>query len=87
MGIIVNCKDCPFNGQDNVYCRTCSIPATCAAHTARRVARRRARLSTRRRRTEHRRDVEALRRLSEVVYSRQARRWVCVPPWLFTGCY
>ena len=28
MGIIINCKDCPFNGQDNVYCRTCSIPYT-----------------------------------------------------------
>lgn len=26
MGVIVNCKDCPFDGQDNVYCRTCSIP-------------------------------------------------------------
>lgn len=26
MKVIVNCKDCPFNGQDNVYCRTCSIP-------------------------------------------------------------
>lgn len=22
----MKCYDCPFNGQDNVYCRTCSIP-------------------------------------------------------------
>lgn len=26
MGMITKCKECPFNGQDNVYCRTCSIP-------------------------------------------------------------
>lgn len=24
--VILSCTDCPFNGQDNVYCRTCSIP-------------------------------------------------------------
>lgn len=26
MQIILKCADCPFNGQDNIYCRTCSIP-------------------------------------------------------------
>lgn len=26
MQTILKCTDCPFNGQDNVYCRTCSIP-------------------------------------------------------------
>lgn len=26
MQTILKCSDCPFNGQDNVYCRTCSIP-------------------------------------------------------------
>lgn len=24
--VILFCTDCPFNGQDNIYCRTCSIP-------------------------------------------------------------
>lgn len=24
--VILSCNDCPFNGQDNIYCRTCSIP-------------------------------------------------------------
>lgn len=24
--IILSCTDCPFNGQDNVYCRTCTVP-------------------------------------------------------------
>lgn len=23
MGMIVNCQNCPFDGQDCVYCRTC----------------------------------------------------------------
>lgn len=26
MQTILKCSDCPFNGQDNIYCRTCSIP-------------------------------------------------------------
>lgn len=26
MQIILKCTDCTFNGQDNIYCRTCSIP-------------------------------------------------------------
>lgn len=26
MQTILKCTDCPFNGQDNIYCRTCSIP-------------------------------------------------------------
>lgn len=26
VNVILSCEDCPFNGQDNVYCRTCSIP-------------------------------------------------------------
>lgn len=25
--LILSCADCPFNGKDNVYCRTCSIPS------------------------------------------------------------
>lgn len=24
--VILSCSDCPFNGQDNIYCRSCSIP-------------------------------------------------------------
>jgi hypothetical protein len=24
--VILSCADCPFNGLDNIYCRTCSIP-------------------------------------------------------------
>lgn len=24
--VILSCDDCPLNGQDNIYCRTCSIP-------------------------------------------------------------
>lgn len=24
--VILSCADCPFNGKDNIYCRTCSIP-------------------------------------------------------------
>ena len=30
--VILSCTDCPFNGQDNVYCRTCSIPIRDALH-------------------------------------------------------
>lgn len=26
MGVILKCEECPFNGQDNIYCRTCTIP-------------------------------------------------------------
>lgn len=26
INVIKSCSDCPFNGQDNIYCRTCSIP-------------------------------------------------------------
>lgn len=26
MQTILKCTDCPFNGQDNIYCRTCTIP-------------------------------------------------------------
>lgn len=25
--VILSCSACPFDGSDNVYCRTCSIPA------------------------------------------------------------
>lgn len=24
--VILSCANCPFNNQDNIYCRTCSIP-------------------------------------------------------------
>lgn len=50
MGIILSCNDCPFNGQDNVYCRTCSILEARAAKSAHRIARHRRRASARRRR-------------------------------------
>ena len=30
--VILSCTDCPFNGQDNIYCRTCSIPIREALH-------------------------------------------------------
>lgn len=23
--VVLSCTDCPFNGQDNIYCRTCPI--------------------------------------------------------------
>lgn len=26
VNITLSCEDCPFNNQDNIYCRTCSIP-------------------------------------------------------------
>lgn len=46
MGIILSCQDCVFIGKDNVYCRTCTIPAK----LAHRLARHRRRASARRRR-------------------------------------
>lgn len=61
--VILSCTDCPFNGQDNVYCRTCLIPAARPARLARRLARRRRRLSARR-----------CRRLSQL--SRDVSGWV-----------
>ena len=51
MGIILSCEVCPFNGQDNVYCRTCTTPAARAAKLAHRLARHRRRASARRRRS------------------------------------
>ena len=48
--VILSCNDCPFNGQDNVYCRNCTIPAARAAKLAHRLARHRRRASARRRR-------------------------------------
>ena len=50
MQTILKCTDCPFNGQDNIYCRTCTIPAKRAAKTALRLARNRRRRAARRRR-------------------------------------
>jgi hypothetical protein len=67
MNVILSCTDCPFNNQDNVYCRTCSIPARYAAALARRVARRRRRATARRRR--------ALQRLSDVYCVRFNYGW------------